>query len=69
VLMQALQSMILQTDGDKIFLLPAWPSGWNADFKLHAPKRTVVEGVVRGGKLVSLRVTPPSRRADVVVKQ
>jgi hypothetical protein len=68
VLMKALQSMLLQSEGDAIFLLPAWPSDWNADFKLHAPKQTIVEGVVRGGTLVSLTVTPEARRKDIVVR-
>ena len=57
--------MLLQTDGQKIFLLPAWPKEWDVEFKLHAPQQTVVEGVYRGGKARSLRVTPASRRADV----
>jgi len=65
VLMKTLQAMLLQTDGQKIFLLPAWPKEWNVDFKLHAPQQTVVEGVYRDGKMQSLRVTPESRRADV----
>jgi len=69
VLMKTLQAMLLQTDGQKIFLLPAWPKGWDVDFKLHAPQQTVVEGVYRHGKVQSLRVTPESRRADVEVMQ
>jgi alpha-L-fucosidase 2 len=66
VLMKAFQSMILQTEGRKIFIAPAWPKDWNANFKLHAPYQTVVEGRVEDGKLVDLKVTPESRRADVV---
>jgi hypothetical protein len=65
VLMKTLQAMLLQTDGQKIFFLPAWPKQWDVDFKLLAPQQTVVEGVYRGGKVQSLRVTPESRRADV----
>ena len=65
VLMKAFQSMLLQTEGRKIFLLPAWPKEWNVEFKLHAPQQTVVEGVYRDGKIASLKVTPESRRADV----
>jgi len=65
VLMKTLQAMLLQTDGRKIFLLPAWPKQWDVEFKLHAPRQTVVEGVYRDGKMQSLRVTPESRRADV----
>ena len=64
--MIGLQEMLLQTVGDKIYLLPAWPKGWNVDFKLHAPKRTVIEGVYRDGKLERLKVTPKSRAKDVV---
>ena len=67
VLLKALQAMLMQTDGRKIFLLPAWPKGWDADFKLHAPFQTVLEGRVREGKIVSLDVRPPERRADVIV--
>jgi hypothetical protein len=65
VLMKAFQSMLLQTDGRKVFLLPAWPREWDVEFRLHAPQRTVIEGVYREGTLRSLRVTPESRRADV----
>ena len=66
VLMKTFQAMLLQTDGRKILLLPAWPKDWDVDFKLHAPYQTVVEGTYRDGKLQSLKVTPEARRADVV---
>jgi len=65
VLMKALQAMLIQTDGQKIYLLPTWPKQWDVEFKLRAPKQTVVEGAYRDGKMQSLRVTPESRRADV----
>jgi len=67
ILIKAVQAMLMQTEGKAVYLLPAWPKDWDADFKLHAPYRTVVEGKVRGGKLESWTVTPPSRRSDVVV--
>jgi hypothetical protein len=66
-IMLTLQAMLLRPVGKRIYLLPAWPAGWNVRFKLHAPERTVVEGEVRNGALVELRVTPERRRADVVV--
>jgi hypothetical protein len=66
VLTKTLQTMLLQCDGKAIRLLPAWPKDWDADFKLHAPFETVIEGRVRGGKVVDLRVTPPERAADIV---
>jgi len=62
----ALQVMLMQTEGRKILLFPAWPKAWDVEFKLHAPMRTIVEGVYRGGKLEQLKVTPESRAADVV---
>ncbi len=65
VLMRTVQVMLLQTEGRKIFLLPAWPREWDADFKLHAPYQTTVEGTVRKGELTALKVTPESRRADI----
>jgi len=67
ILLKAFQAMLFQTDERKIFLLPAWPAEWDADFKLQAPLQTVVEGSVRKGKIVELRVTPKERAQDVVV--
>jgi len=67
VAMTALQRMLLQTNGDQILLLPAWPKQWNAEFKLHAPKNTTIECTVANGKVQNLKVTPPSRRRDVKV--
>ena len=61
-----LQEMLMQVDGRKILMLPAWPKNWDADFKLHAPFQTTVEGKIKNGKLVDLVVTPPERKADVV---
>lgn len=66
-LMKALQTMLLQAEGDAIWLLPAWPVDWNVTFKLHAPRQTTVEGIYRDGKLEQLKVTPESRRKDVRV--
>jgi hypothetical protein len=59
--------MVLESTGEKIFLLPAWPADWNVKLKLHAPKNTTIEGVYRNGKLESLKVTPASRQKDVVL--
>jgi hypothetical protein len=61
----ALQRMLLQWDGDRILLLPAWPKDWDVSFKLHAPRQTTVKCVYRSGKVESLKVTPESRRSDV----
>lgn len=61
-----LQQMLMQVDGKKIMLLPAWPASWDADFKLNAPYNTTVKGKVVKGKLVGLSVMPASRLKDVV---
>lgn len=65
--MITLQSMLMQTDGKRILLLAAWPGDWTADFKLHAPYRTTVEGHVENGKLTHLKVDPVQRMKDVVI--
>ncbi len=65
VAMTALQRMLLQYEGDTIYLLPAWPAKWNVEFKLHAPDRTVVQGVYRDGRLQALNCTPNSRKKDI----
>jgi alpha-L-fucosidase 2 len=65
--MMTLEMMLMQTDGKRIDLLPAWPKDWTADFKLHAPYQTTVEGHVADGKITHLRVTPDSRAKDVHV--
>ena len=63
----ALQCMLMQTDNGKIRLLPAWSKGWNADFKLHAPQQTVVQGSIKNGEVVNLKVSPQQRRGDVIL--
>jgi hypothetical protein len=60
--------MALQTDGRKIYVLPAWPQDWNVHFKLHAPYQTTVECEYRDGRIQSLLVTPESRRDDVELR-
>lgn len=67
ILMKALQAMLLQSDGDVIHLLPAWPRDWDVAFKLHAPRRTVIQCEVAGGKIRGLGISPPERLKDVVV--
>jgi hypothetical protein len=65
--MIGLQEMLLQTHERKIYLFPAWPKEWDAHFKLHAPYQTTVEVVLKKGRIEMLKVTPESRRKDVVV--
>jgi alpha-L-fucosidase 2 len=67
VSMIALQRMLMQCDGDRILLLPAWPREWNVDFRLHAPHGTTVRAVWQDGKLAALEVTPAERRQHLVL--
>lgn len=59
-----LQEMLLQTDGDKIYILPCWPKDVDVSFRLHAPGNSVVECVYKAGKVETLNVTPTGRTKD-----
>jgi len=61
------QSMLMQVDGKKIYLLPAWPKNWNVNFRLHAPAKTVIDCQYQDGKIQQLDVTPKSRRKDIII--
>lgn len=65
--MIGLQEMLLQVDGDKIMLFPAWPKDWNVHFKLHAPNNTTVEATLQSGEVKQLKVTPQDRKKDVII--
>ncbi|MBS1604415.1 MAG: hypothetical protein JST42_17250 [Bacteroidetes bacterium] len=64
-----LQKMVMQVSGKDIFLLPAWPKGWDGEFKLHAPYNTTVSGRIVHGKVEGLVVTPVERASDVKINQ
>jgi hypothetical protein len=66
VSVNALQSMLLQTDGSRILLLPAWPEDWDVSFKLCAPGNTTVECEYKDGRVQSLKVSPESRLPDII---
>lgn len=63
--MIGLQEMVMQCHDGKICLAAGLPKTWNVAFKLHAPRRTVVEGRIADGKIQSLRATPEERLKDV----
>jgi hypothetical protein len=60
--MIALQEMLLQTDGDQLLTLPAWPKDWDVHFKLHAPYNKVVECKYVNGKKTFLTIQTNSSR-------
>jgi hypothetical protein len=67
--MTGIQEMLLAPEPGpqgKLHLFGGWPAEWDVNFKLHAPGKTIVEASLKGGKLVSLKVTPSSREKDIV---
>jgi alpha-L-fucosidase 2 len=64
--MSGLQFMLMQCPGNQIRLLPAWPSGWNVDFKLNAPSNTTVRLVLTNGTVTTLTASPATRTNDFV---
>jgi hypothetical protein len=65
-LLETTQLMLLQCEGSRIYLLPAWPKSWDVTFKLRATNDTVVQCIYANGKIQSLQVTPRSRTKDVI---
>lgn len=65
--MIGLQEMLLQTDGRRILLFPAWESKTDVHFKLHAPYQTTVEAELKDGKVILLKVIPEERKKDVEI--
>lgn len=66
-MMNTMQEMLLQCQGDSIYLFPAWPRQWNVDFKLHAFGNTVISGKYENGQLLRLQVYPENRRKFIRV--
>ena len=64
--MIALQSMLIQSDKEKILLFPAWPLTWDVNFIVHAPLNTIITGKLKDGKLEELSVTPEYREKDII---
>lgn len=65
--MIALQEMLMQTVGEKIYLFPAWPMEWDVHFKLHAPQQTTIEVTLKDGKVEQLDVYPQERAKDIIL--
>lgn len=63
--MIGLQEMLLQTNGDSIYVFPAWPIEWDVHFKLHAPGNTTVEAQMKNGVVEIMQVEPAERQKDI----
>ncbi len=64
--MIGLQEMLVQTDGEKIYLFPAWPKEWDVHFKLHVANNTTIEAELIAGELKIINVVPAVRESDIV---
>ncbi len=49
VFMIALQKMLMQVNGDDVVLFAAWPTAWDAEFKLHGPAGAIIMGEFADG--------------------
>ena len=49
-LLTTLQTMVLQSHGNSVYLLPAFPKRWNVRFRLHTRGGGIAEGSYRNGK-------------------
>ena len=74
IVAETLQRMLIQTDGRRILLLPAFVKGVDVDYLLTVPGNVsagyspaTVRLVWTGGSVEVLTVTPASRQADVVM--
>jgi hypothetical protein len=64
--MCGLQFMLLQCVTNQIRLLPAWPAGWNVDFKLNASGNTAVRLIYTNRMVTTLTASPASRTNDFI---
>ncbi|MBT4399994.1 MAG: hypothetical protein HN936_15425 [Bacteroidetes bacterium] len=65
----ALQRMLLQYDEDGLYIFQAWPSDWDVEFKLKAPKNTCIEGSFKNGEITSLKASPNEREKNIFLKK
>lgn len=51
-LLMTLQNMVIQSYGETVYVLPAFPKDWNVSFKLYTPYSNCIEGNYKLGKWV-----------------
>lgn len=65
----ALQNMLMQTNNGKIYVLPAWPDGWDVDFKLTGSNNTDVHVVYENGNFVTAEISNPDTEVIFPAKE
>ena len=63
-----LQEMLLQTNGDTVYLLPCWDKRIDVVFRLHAPGNTIIECEHIDGQLRRLTIISDLQRLQVEVR-
>ncbi|MBS1748486.1 MAG: hypothetical protein JST63_01125 [Bacteroidetes bacterium] len=62
-----IQAMLLQTNADDVYLLPAWPKEWNVKFKLHIPGSKQIEAEWKNGEMVMVKRYPEPKSGEVII--
>lgn len=62
-----IQTMLLQTDKNNLYLLPAWPKEWNVKFKLHTPGKGQVVAEWKNGEMKLMKKYPENNDANFIV--
>lgn len=65
--MKTLQSMLIQTEDDKIYILPTWPKEWDVKFRLNAPNKTTIEGNYSKGKFEIINISPEKEKVILLL--
>ncbi|NJD01805.1 MAG: hypothetical protein FIA99_04235 [Ruminiclostridium sp.] len=63
----ALQAMLLQVDGDRMLLLPAWPREWDVECRMYGPCNTIIKLRLRDGFIEELDIEPRENRKNVSI--
>ncbi len=66
VAMIALQNMIIQSDENIVYLLPAWPKYWNVEFKLYGRNNQVFEGTYTSEEGLKIACKAPKGTMQIV---
>lgn len=65
--MNTIQTMLMQTENNDVYLVPAWPAEWNVKFRLHVPGNKQVEGEWRNGKMIGVKKYPESSDTNIII--
>lgn len=67
VSMRILQNMLVQTEGNKTLLFPAWPKEWDVRFKLNIPGNKTIEGSYDKKKGVQIPTAQKNGQLEILM--